>query len=967
MSQRSALFLSIAQRSAQQGDVPRAIVVLINALQNHPSYIESHPESIELLASLLIPGFEEELCRLEARHPIFGTRLRDALIRIGKAEDARRIAQHFDVYCIEQMKYSSRQTGEFQNGEEYDPWVPEFSETPSEWHMDASCDRQSCLSTSILPVPTRPIRYRGVRTSSSATHLSDTDGEGTRRFDRIRTQTEPIAEAPIYADTAGERVILDFDDCIATSAQATLFAPSQMKFRTLADDVAQMRTLATKRTLTPPPSPAERVAEVAHALSETPSVEPYATRHPWRFHVSQRQIFVCVCVCVICIFTVITWKIIEPDIEKRSIEEVSASYIRAAELGEQTDIASLPEARKFIESPWMKGHRAFLETWRYIHFTGNQEAPRFPEDMQSVSGAEIAAQITLDVSHGHRERAQEIYERTRNRFDIWHDHAYFRLWAEGQIDEAAHLLDSASSKYEKLLHTPLAPFALTQLGSLAVKFEDSRTTRETFLRAMHSHDDPPALARCALAILERGQDTAPIPHLATLKSPFAETCALGRLFIQIADHTIGPNSNQDIQIVQNASTIPETARFDALIKAYLQLGHTQDAVTVYRDIPYPENHPLRIRMRRAILVSAFQNDDWDGLYTLFEQLPKDMGILAAARVIDTDKLPPDTLEMPYALVKYGHALPRISKDDNPFSLDAAYLLAISGNIHDALAIAQQRLRAHPEHIEPLLAQSLFLANSGRGVEAAEHLERAIFADAHAIPMVVLANLYRMRAQSPMTWSSFMIPLISFADPVLESARCEILWRGHDRRATSCLSALTSRPGTPTKDAWIMQHLDPYTGIPNGTPTQWARADTGAISFPGYHLAYARVLSNANETGRAAKQYEFALLDDPTSSTTQTIHELEKLYTSRRHFYEGAKKFESIIAHAEQKRIHPSILGELHLSAAHLYPADNSEAKKHLSRALELLGHRNDIIQGFIRYYKAKDKPESAAKWRSKLQ
>ena len=60
---------------------------------------------------------------------------------------------------------------------------------------------------------------------------------------------------------------------------------------------------------------------------------------------------------------------------------------------------------------------------------------------------------------------------------------------------------------------------------------------------------------------------------------------------------------------------------------------------------------------------------------------------------------------------------------------------------------------------------------------------------------------------------------------------------------------------------------------------------------------------------------------------------------------------------------------MHLAAARLYhpKASNSIVKIHLSKAIEKLGDHPDILREFIRYYDAKEKPETAAKYRARLQ
>ena len=93
-----------------------------------------------------------------------------------------------------------------------------------------------------------------------------------------------------------------------------------------------------------------------------------------------------------------------------------------------------------------------------------------------------------------------------------------------------------------------------------------------------------------------------------------------------------------------------------------------------------------------------------------------------------------------------------------------------------------------------------------------------------------------------------------------------------------------------------------------------------------------------------------------------------MYVSRKRRYDGTRRFEEIIERAENGRVAPGLLASLHLAAARLYQPENahSMARKHLGRAMDLIGDTPEILEGMIRYYEAKDKPDTARIYRSRL-
>ena len=60
-------FMPIAQRLADRGANGQAIVTVMNALRYNPQFLESSPSPVEFIAKYYVPGFEEELNRLQTR------------------------------------------------------------------------------------------------------------------------------------------------------------------------------------------------------------------------------------------------------------------------------------------------------------------------------------------------------------------------------------------------------------------------------------------------------------------------------------------------------------------------------------------------------------------------------------------------------------------------------------------------------------------------------------------------------------------------------------------------------------------------------------------------------------------------------------------------------------------------------------------------------------------------------------
>ena len=1120
MANRNALYLTIAHRCAAQGETGRAIITIVNALTNNPQFLETQPEAVEFLAEILIPGFEEEIHKLESRHPSFGFKIYDALVRHGKPELARKLEQSFGAYCIERMKtvhapeihehsavsepdksWFERPVGvlgqsetvstTFHAGPEMssdnpmpldvaqamyelmpqdsgDTRTPEiagiFEESlsvhdvqlmpepsaegrPPEapytrlYPSDASnhffsrssvqrekvirsgtqlrslrsshaeqdglnalarlagCAPESAsmptaaehspepsMSLNALPddvwistMRRHQTRYAGQTMAEKHEFTSqNTDAvssEGMRRFDRIRTH-QNVETANDYADNAASRVIIDFDNTIRETPKSAMFETTLTKCRTFAEDLAEIRASeasrpSIRRVSTSAHTPLEAVAETTHDLSETPSVEPYAVRHPRRFELTPQQMVTCVACCLLCVFGIITWQSTAPAIEKRVIEGVSESYIAAAEAGEIQPLAQVNRHHRFVSDAWMKSYELFLEVWKSQHFKTdtsvelNPESEDFPRDFSAAHAAYLM-QVIERQEYAH---ARSYFESVDQ--GIWREHPYFRTWSEALLDEAAGDLRTAAAKYEKLLHSPLAPFATVQLGMLALdEGIHHNDLKQRFIQALKKSHAVPANAWCAYDVIQRGQTTpgltrSDVSCQANLKSPYAEYCAIGDIFRSI--HNNQAVSKNQLQLLKTSSALTraEDARLEAIVEAELYLHHPEQAVAFYREMDLPAHHPQRTRLRHAILQKAAYFGDWSSLHGLNSEIPLDIDYMTAAHLIDQSSnrdltLPQSPLWSTYLLQFHGKR-PGKAVD----LMDEAWQEAEQGRFNRAISLTRSVLSANPSWREPLYLQAWILSQAGQGENAAAILEQSMMTGNGTAPLIVLSNLYRARAHLPLNYSAFALPFLKFDDPVLESSRCEVFWRTGDRRASACLEGLDSKK--LSKSAWFMKHIN-AKGQPTGKSTQWSKLSSGAMSIPGFELAYARKLLSEGQINAAIRAYTRAILQDSSTATPQTVFELERLFISHKRRYEGTRKFEEIIETAVRLKRSPSLLGSLHLAVARIYQpeAAHSMARRHLGSAIDYLGETPEIIELIVRYYEAKDKPIQTRMWQNKL-
>lgn len=1104
MAGRNALYLTIAHRCMAQGETGRAIITIVNALTNNPQFLETQPEAVDFLAQILEPGFEEEIHKLEARHPSFGFKLYDALIRHGKTDLAYTLEQSFGAYCIERMKTVQAphlppvQPSEFL-AEQWsagdlavDPRSSAVSTTfnapilsqNTRQFADPSFVETSDALASVVPnglnavsspaessdsVQDHPVRYtrlqnsltnaqsivrssaqrervnrtsgqlRSLRPSNAAatTHMSALDqiagcasavpppqdsapelisvhalpndvwistmrrhqtryagqtmtekheftsqntdaisSDGLRRFDRIRTH-QSVETANDYADDAASRVIIDFDNTIRETPKSAMFESTLTKCRTFAEDLAELRASesarpAVKRISTTAHTPLEAVAETTHELNETPSVEPYSVRHPRRFQITPQQILSCVCLCLLCVIGFITWQTTSPALEKRVIEGVSESYIAAAEAGELAPVTEMKFPHgKLVSADWMKSYVLFLEVWKNLHFQTDHMTSIDPNasDFPHAFSAAHAAYIMQEIAKGQFAFARAYLESVDQ--SIWRDHPYFRTWSEAQIDEAANDLRTASIKYEKLLKSPLAPFATVQLGMLALDEGLAHNDiKQRFIQALQTTESIPANAWCAYDVVSRGVPSPQISrpddlNQANLMSPYAEYCAIGSIFRSIHNHQ--PISMDALEQLKASRPLKraESARLEAIIKAELHLYHPEKAVAFYHDIDLPKFHPQRTHLRHAILSKAMYFGDWNSMHVLNPQIPEDIHYMAAARLIDNAAR--HDIELPQTPLWSDYILRMdAQRPGNATNLmDEAWQEAERGQYNRAISLTRAVLSANPDHYEPLFLQAWILSQAGHGLDAAHLLEQRMLTGNGVAPHIILSNLYRSRAKADLNHAAYLLPYLKFKDPALESARCEIFWRIGDKRANSCIKALGNQ--NKTRAAWFMRHTD-KDGQPKGASTQWGKLSAGAMTIPGFELAYARKLLTEGQTNAAIRAYTRAILQDLTTATPETVRELEGVFISKKRRYEGTRKFESMIETASKLKRSPELLGALHLSAARLYQpeAAHSMARRHLGSAIEYVGETPEIVRLIIQYYKAKDKPIQTNIWQSKL-
>ncbi|MBO4349746.1 MAG: hypothetical protein J6A01_02215 [Proteobacteria bacterium] len=558
MAEKTALYLRMAHRNAAQGDVCRAVITIINTLRNNPQFLETQPEAIDFLAEILVPGYEEEIHRLATRYPSFSAKLYKALAAHGKTEFARHLEASFEAYCIECMKTFNASESYLQPlnyqempqaaATEYSGTAAEsgfFRAAPKPEKQIQICDQAQPQDSAPVDLPSEvwipsiqaEIGHLAYERHEFTSRNTDTcPSEGIRRFDRIRTH-HAQTQAKDYADTAADRVILDFDNSVREPPKAALFDASLTKFKSFAQEQSEWREMAkteAMRQLGPKQTPMEQVAETTFALSDTPSVEPYSVRHPLRFKFTPQAIVTCIFACLLAMIAFVTWQTAEPVLQKRAIQGVSESWISAADQGTPISEETLNASKKFVDEAWLNAYQQFLDVWKSLYYEAEPTQLLDPDSESFLSqfSSTHAAYITQEIHRGHQARAKLHFDSVEP--SVWREHPYFKLWSEAQLDAAAMDIRNASSKYEMLLRTPLAPFALTELGLLALD-NDQADIQQRYKQHFESFETAPKLAACAYETLTRSEK--PLDNTLTpkrLKSPYAEYCVIANVFIPSA-------------------------------------------------------------------------------------------------------------------------------------------------------------------------------------------------------------------------------------------------------------------------------------------------------------------------------------------------------------------------------------------------------------------------------------------------
>lgn len=980
----SALFLSIAQRCHERGECGRAVVTIINAFRNRPEFVTSHPESLCLLAECLTDGFEDEINRLLMRHPQIGSALNAALISAGREAFACRLGRSFEAFCIEQMKASQRHpSAAFPNYMGVDFYPPHRANSSSVPSFSAASASDSSLGSSSYPdfgmrleaatAPQFIIPVVRPRARSAATSTAS-----GARFERIRGETiSERFEVQPYADAPNERCIVDFDSRIEATPKHQTPDLSLTPFRPFAAELEQFRQLERQEAAVAATfsseqlSPLETVAETTHKLSDTPSVEPYCVRHPRRFAIRQSALVVSVLLCVAIAFSFIAFQSASVNFEQTALAQMGEAYFLLAQGQGAPSFDRLPDkrAQALVGRDFVNGYALFLDAWQSKHYLDHQASEhQVLPDLNATAPEQVAyimALIEADDVGGAQIHLESLPR------ELWRSHPYFKLWALAQIDEATGQYLSASKRYEALSNGPLALFATTRLGVLAIESGLSEIERRFLSTGAKAGDRQSYLAHCARLVLEGGRSDSYTSLLVesaeVLAEPYAQYCELAKVFSALSQNR-APEP-EHLQAVETMSPLHkgELYRLEALVLGELANDNPSAAVKHYREMQLPQGHPKLQRLRQALIVQALHTARWAGLNALAPDLPKDMTYLEAAHVIDAD-LSSGRSYWAERSLRIGEDLPLSSSCHSgaiyESYLEGIYTALYEGRYEAALTQSLSLRSTYPAAWEPVYLHAMAHAHQGRESEAAGILEHRAMQSTTSLSLVVMAQVYRARADKSQLQTSLLLKHLRFDDPALEAARCEVLWRQGLKQAKGCIERALKNPQR-MKSLIVMSEID--------RPGRWSsqelkRAGLEGMSFPGYHKAYAASLELEDRWREASKAYQKAILWDPTTADADSISKLSALYLSRYRRYEGAKHFEAIIKKAEAMHINRAALGALHYEAARLYNPKlaHSSSLIHLRKAHELLGDNKEILRGFIQFYEKKEKPLQVKIWRQRL-
>lgn len=870
---------------------------------------------------------------------------------------------------------------------------PSFRNAPDDLPTPNSFRPYDVSSLNLSNNSCRRSTGNSIRSTAKFENILGGGGDGdnaSRRFERIDLSRQTHIAAPDYADTAAERIIIDFDNTIKETPKSEFFTASKTKFRPYDEDVAAMRESSALQNAVrrdrQAATTAERIAEKTHALSDTPSVEPFANKNALRFFVSPRQILACATICLLGVFSLVSYESAKPEIEKRAVDDISAAYIEADTPDVRHNAASAPP---LIDPLWIQSYDEFLATWHANYF--DADIVEIPTPDSDDPAPRHAAFIDRSIADGNLERAVRHFKTIDA--NAWRQHAYFKSWSGISIDIALGNADDAIIGCRRLLRSPLAPFARTRLAILALE-NSNDDARDAFMQSMNERADTipkTNIARCLQAVFDRGATDA--PQTPNILPPYDAYCAAGRVFSALKRGSLLAKRSDfdDLELLEKRYAKANAFRNDsnayaleALIRAEIFRKNPERAARLFNDIDLPSDHPQRRAIQNAILKEAFALGNWDILHAIDPKFPTKTLMFDAMRFIDSKRLQipfsptPATHIFSYEThanasnARFANAIHgRPPADDVDHRIDLIYRDAYNGMLDTALQNVRnpEILKNHP--YEALLLQSVILSAQGKNEEAAQLLS-GDFKDPYlSLPLIILNNCYRARAGLPLAPQGFVIPFVSSADPFVESARCEILWRKNMPQAKSCIANL-NRERPRMKNAWIMDRLERPDAVPSGAAAAWKYADAAALAFPDFALAYARTLAREAQYRSAAVQYVRAITDSTTYSTNRLIdivREFEATFNANARRLTAARTLDAALAKADTATLHPTVSGVMHLSAARLYQPKSANAmvKSHLAKANEFLGDHPDVLREFIRYYDAKNKPEHAAKYRARLQ
>ena len=787
------------------------------------------------------------------------------------------------------------------------------------------------------------------------------------RFDRLRALAAENRKNETFVEDGTQRVIYDFDNCVSNTMGTGGYKPPTelTPYRTFEEERAEFlaanpsrpRFSFTSTTL----DPFERVAEVARSLdTDTPSVTP-AEPEPRRFTISATQLAICVAICVIGVFSFITWKSSEPELAREAMRGMGDTFISAAEAGEAHPALVTAEQAEVTVKPFADAFRVFFDVWQSLYFTSAQDYI-FDETMPADTAANAAAKILWLTSHDRAKEARVVFDETTQ--SIWRGAEYFKRFSEALLDESDRDFTTAARRYARLQNSPIASFALTRLALLAFH-SDHPEVRSTFEKIAYSPTEP-LIAQCARALISHGAiGLQPGWRFDALTPSMQAACGIASA---LRSTKLGILLSPEwLNYLKTLVVSPEldTYRIEALVEGSLFSGNVNDAASWFKQYALSPDHPDAVRIQRAIMQRAFDIDALQALHVLNENIPQDIAPLEVARLMDTADLEAATSWGSY-VTRFSSKRPTATLDNaNAYtlSMNNAWSYAIAGDYARSLSTLRALRSRLPDAWEPLMLQAELLYRTGQAKDAAANYEVRLLNGEGGIVSVVMSNLYRVRGGLTVNAMAYALYWYELTDPDLESARCEILHAMKAPMADTCSDHLSKRKlKRSTKQVWFDRN-----GA-RASQNDLNRAGSGALSVPGFHLRLARIKLASGAVRDSVKSFMDAILFDPLTATPDTVYELENVFVSKKRRYEGYHAFEQLISRLESRNASPEVLAAAHHAAATMYQPStgNSQAKQHLLKSIALIGDNDRALHGMIQYYEGKDKPEQLYKWQRRL-